>query len=142
VAEIQHRFIEAIRRTYPNSDVSVTVHPVALDDETVFDKVNLIAARAGHPIHHLTVQHLGDTLSVSFDLEVDGSLDFTAAHDIATSLEDAIRDELGDDVEVESHIEPLHADGLAGEEVPSGGRTHRGPAQGTGGGGRQAHRHP
>jgi cation diffusion facilitator family transporter len=124
VAEIQRRFIAAIRLSYPRADVSVTVHPVALDDETVFEKVNLIAGRSGHPIHHLTVQHVGDNLSVSFDLEVDGSLDFTSAHDIASSLEEAIRDELGEDVEVESHIEPLHTDGLAGEELPPPARQH------------------
>ena len=117
VAEIQRRFVEAVRSAYPNSDVSVTVHPVALDDETVFDKVNLIAARAGRPIHHLTVQHVGDRLSVSFDLELDGSMDFTTAHDAATALENAISEELGEEVEVESHIEPLHIDGLSGAEV-------------------------
>jgi cation diffusion facilitator family transporter len=117
VAEIQRRFVEAVRSAYPNSDVSVTVHPVALDDETVFDKVNLIAARAGRPIHHLTVQHVGDKLSVSFDLELDGNMDFTTAHDAATALENAISEELGEEVEVESHIEPLHIDGLSGAEV-------------------------
>jgi divalent metal cation (Fe/Co/Zn/Cd) transporter len=117
VAEIQRRFVEAVRGAYPNSDVSVTVHPVALDDETVFDKVNLIAARAGRPIHHLTVQHVGDKLSVSFDLELDRNMDFTTAHDVATALENAISDELGEEVEVESHIEPLHIDGLSGAEV-------------------------
>jgi divalent metal cation (Fe/Co/Zn/Cd) transporter len=119
VADIQRGFTEAIRRALPNSDVSLTVHPVALNDETVFDKVNLIAARAGHPIHHLTVQHVADRLSVSFDLELDRELDFTTAHDVATALETAINEELGEEVEVESHIEPLHIDGLSGEEVPA-----------------------
>jgi divalent metal cation (Fe/Co/Zn/Cd) transporter len=93
------------------------VHPVVLDDETVFDKVNLIAARAGRPIHHLTVQHVGDKLSVSFDLELDRNMDFTTAHDVATALENAISDELGEEVEVESHIEPLHVDNLSGAEA-------------------------
>ena len=32
-----------------------------------------------------------------------------AAHEIASQLEEAIRDELGPDVEVETHIEPLPA---------------------------------
>lgn len=122
VADIQRRFTEAIRRAYPRSDVSVTAHPVALDDETVFDKVMLIAARAGRPVHHLTVQHVGDKLSVSFDIEVDGRMAFTAAHEIATALEQAIADELGEEVEVESHIEPLQVDGVAGSEASRSGR--------------------
>lgn len=124
VAEIQSRFTEAIRCAYPKADFSITAHPVALDDETVFDKAMLVAARAGYAIHHLTVQHLGDKLSVSFDLELDRQMGFTEAHDIASRLEQAIRDELGDDVEVESHIEPLQVDGLAGAEMPPTSREH------------------
>ena len=42
------------------------------------------------------------------------------AHDTATDLEDAIRGELGSDVEVESHIEPQPERMLQGQEAPSG----------------------
>src|SRR5262249_55333311 len=52
---------------------------------------------------------LGGRLAVWGDLEVDGALALAAAHDIATGLEDAIRDELGPGVEVETHIEPLQS---------------------------------
>jgi cation diffusion facilitator family transporter len=118
VDAIKARFEEAVRRIYPNADVTVTAHPVALDDETVFDKVMLIAARRGLAVHHVTVQHLarpegeGETLSVSLDLEVDGAMTFATAHDVASGLEAAIRRELGEDVEVESHIEPMLISGL------------------------------
>ena len=40
-----------------------------------------------------------------------------AAHDIASRLEEAMRDELGPDVEVETHIEPLPADVLPGRDA-------------------------
>ena len=40
------------------------------------------------------------------------------AHEIASGLETAVRDELGPDVEVESHIEPLQMDGLSGTDAP------------------------
>ena len=55
---------------------------------------------------------------MSLDLEVDGKLALGAAHDIASGLETAVRDELGPDVEVETHIEPLQSDGLAGRDAP------------------------
>jgi cation diffusion facilitator family transporter len=118
VDAIKARFEDAVRSAYPNADVTVTAHPVALDDETVFDKVMLIAARRGLAVHHVTVQHLaradgeGETLSVSLDLEVDGAMTFGAAHDVASGLEAAVRRELGEDVEVESHIEPMLVTGL------------------------------
>ena len=50
---------------------------------------------------------LGGRLTVSIDLEVDGEMALTAAHDIAHELERNIRDEFGEDVEVDTHIEPL-----------------------------------
>ena len=50
---------------------------------------------------------LGGKLTVSIDLEVDGDMALTAAHDIAQELERNIRDEFGEDVEVDTHIEPL-----------------------------------
>lgn len=91
---------------HSNADVTVTINPIELDNETAFDKVMLIAAQRGLAIHHLTVQRLEKRLAVSFDLEVEGSTQLKAAHEIATALENAIRGSLGADVEVESHIEP------------------------------------
>lgn len=117
VTAIQNRLVAGIRSAYPEADVSVTSHPVQIDDETIFDKVMLISRRRGHPVHHITVQHLGERLSVSFDIEVDGGMTLGDAHAMADSLETAIGDELGTDVEVESHIEPLHITTLAGRDV-------------------------
>ncbi|PLX35832.1 MAG: cation diffusion facilitator family transporter [Hyphomicrobiales bacterium] len=114
VTGIKAQFVKAVEDAFPNADVTVTARPVALDDETVFDKVMLIANRRGLAIHHLTVQHVAGKLSVSLDLELDGRMRFTQAHDIATALEEAISEELGEDVEVESHIEPAHLSGVDG----------------------------
>jgi divalent metal cation (Fe/Co/Zn/Cd) transporter len=55
----------------------------------------------------VTVHDLGEKLTVSIDLEVDGDMPLNEAHDIAHGLEHAIRDEFGADVEVDTHIEPL-----------------------------------
>ncbi len=91
---------------FPNADITVAADPVALDDETVFQKVMLIASRRNLAIHHVTVQQIKGKLAVSFDLEVDGGMSLANAHEMATKLETAIRRELGGGVEVESHIEP------------------------------------
>lgn len=104
---------------YPDADVTVTANPVALDSETVFQRVMLIAGRRNLAIHHLNVQQIKGRLAVSFDLEVDGAMPLVTAHDQATALEAAIRSELGQDVEVESHIEPQPERLLAGVEAPA-----------------------
>lgn len=97
---------DLVHSKFPNADITVTANPVALDSETVFQRVMLIASRRNLAIHHLTVQQIDGKLAVSFDLEVEGAMPLSQAHDTASLLEDAIRRELGSDVEVESHIEP------------------------------------
>jgi divalent metal cation (Fe/Co/Zn/Cd) transporter len=68
-------------------------------------------------VHHVTVQTIGDTLSISVDLEVDGNLSLARAHEIADGLERAVRDELGPEAEVETHIEPLETRDIAGRDA-------------------------
>jgi len=67
----------------------------------------VIARNSGLAIHHVTVHDLGGRLTVSIDLEVDGEMALTAAHDIAQQLERNIFEEFGEDVELDTHIEPL-----------------------------------
>src|SRR5262249_21366539 len=56
--------------------------------------------------------------ALSLDLEVDGALSLRAAHDIASGLESAVREELGPQVEVETHIEPLQPHDELGHDAP------------------------
>ncbi len=109
----------AVTEALPGAQVSVSVFPRALDSETVMERVMVIARNRALAVHHVTVQVIGDNLSISLDLEVDGDLSFAAAHDIADGLEAAIRDEFGPAVEVETHIEPMQTTGLAGRDAPS-----------------------
>jgi cation diffusion facilitator family transporter len=122
VAAVKERLARAIGAELPEAEVTITTEPRALDDETVRERVNLIAQSRGLAIHHIAVQAIGERLSVSADLEVDGTLTLVAAHDIASGLEEAIRDEIGPHVEVETHIEPLPAVILAGRDAPDARR--------------------
>ncbi|HEX5508123.1 MAG TPA: cation transporter dimerization domain-containing protein, partial [Pseudolabrys sp.] len=80
--------------------------------------VMVIARNQALAVHHVTVHDIRDKLSVSLDLEVDGKLSLAAAHELADQLENAIAAELGADVEVETHIEPLQAQDELGREAP------------------------
>lgn len=118
IAAIKAAIVEAVGKAMPEVEVSTVVHPRALDDETVHERIMVIARNRGLAIHHLTVQTLeGDGMSVSFDLEVDGRMRLDAAHEIATGLEEAIKAELGPGSEVETHIEPITIDRLRGIAV-------------------------
>jgi len=117
VSAIKDRLAAAVRADMPTAEVTIATEPRALDDETVRERVMMIARNRGLAIHHVAVQTISGRLSVSADLEVEGTLPLAAAHDIASRLEEAMREELGPDVEVETHIEPLPADVLAGSDA-------------------------
>jgi cation diffusion facilitator family transporter len=117
VAAVKTRIIEAVRATHPAAEVTVGTEPRALDNETVLDRVMVIARNHALAVHHVTVHALENRLAVSLDLEVDGALTLGAAHEVASKLEQAIRDELGPTVEVDTHIEPLQPHDEPGREA-------------------------
>jgi cation diffusion facilitator family transporter len=107
VDEIKRKAQEAVASALGDADLTFTAIPVARDNESVRERIMVIARNSGLAIHHVTVHDLGGKLTVSIDLEVDGDMALTAAHDIAHELERNIREEFGEDVEVDTHIEPL-----------------------------------
>jgi divalent metal cation (Fe/Co/Zn/Cd) transporter len=113
-----------INNVFDDARVTVSATPRALDEETILERVLLIAAKRRVPVHHVTVQNLADRLSVSLDLEVDGHLTLGEAHSIASQLEFAIQEELGPTTEVETHIEPLVVSSLTGKDSDEVTRTH------------------
>lgn len=117
VATLKQATMRAIHAVIPNAQISVVTEPRALDDETVQERVMVIARNRALAVHHVTVQTIKDRLSVSLDLEVDGAMALGEAHDIADGLETAIREELGPEVEVETHLEPLQAGSLDGHDA-------------------------
>jgi len=122
VEEIKRKAQAAVSKALGDADLTFTAIPVALNDESVRERIMVIARNSGLAIHHVTVHDLGGRLTVSIDLEVDGEMALTAAHDVAQSLEHSIRGDFGADVEVDTHIEPLepelpHGTDAAAERV-------------------------
>jgi cation diffusion facilitator family transporter len=120
VAALKDRIVGAVRTDSPAAEVTVTTEPRALDDETVFERVMVIARNRALAVHHVTVHAIEGRLAVALDLEVDGALSLGTAHEIASGLEEAIREELGPGVEVETHIEPLQPGHEPGRDAAPG----------------------
>lgn len=119
VVVIKDRIAAAMAAVEPSAEITITANPIQLDDETVFERVMLIAARERIAVHHLTVHTRDGRLSLSLDMEVDSRLSHGAAHDIATRLEAAIRAEFGNETEVETHIEPLEIEAPPSQDAGS-----------------------
>lgn len=118
VNAVKQAIMADVSKAVPRAEVHVGTEAVALDNETVLDRVMVIARNRALAIHHVTVQEIRGKLSVSLDLELDGKLTIEAAHEIADRLESNIAAELGADVEVETHIEPLEPASTLGREAP------------------------
>src|SRR6202040_92380 len=114
IDEIKRRAQDAVAKALGDADLTFTAVPVARDNESVRERGMVIARNSGLAVHHVTVHDLGGKLTVSIDLEVDGDMALNEAHAIAHELERTIREEFGEDVEVDTHIEPLEP------EVPMG----------------------
>ena len=119
VEEIKRKAQSSVSAALGDADLTFTAVPVARDNETVRERVMVIARNSGLAIHHVTVHDLGAKLIVSLDLEVDGAMTLVAAHDIAHGLERNIREEFGEDVEVDTHIEPLEPELPQGSDAPA-----------------------
>ena len=107
IDDIKRRAQDAVTAALHDADLTFTAVPVARSNESVRERIMVIARNSGLAIHHVTVHDLGEKLTVSIDLEVDGDMPLNEAHDIAHRLEAAIREEFGADAEVDTHIEPL-----------------------------------
>ncbi|WP_027531135.1 cation diffusion facilitator family transporter [Bradyrhizobium sp. WSM3983] len=107
VEEIKRNAQAAVSKTFGDADLAFTAVPVVRDNETVRDRIMVIAHNSGLAIHHVTVHDLVAKLIVGIDLEVNADMQLEAAHDVANTLEQNIQEEFGADVEVDVHIEPL-----------------------------------
>src|SRR3954451_20159750 len=97
VDEIKRKAQEAVTSLLGDADLTFTAVPVARNNESVRERIMVIARNSGLAVHHVTVHDLGNRLIVSIDLEVDGEMALVAAHDIAHNLERNIREEFGED---------------------------------------------
>jgi cation diffusion facilitator family transporter len=117
-AAIEANVAAAIAAKHPEVAVTVAAQPIALDDETMLERILLIAAKRRVPVHHVTIQEIEGRTAISFDVELDGRMTHGNAHEIVSGLESEIGHELGPGVEVETHIEPLEPRPLRGQDAP------------------------
>lgn len=115
--EIGEKVEEKIKLKIGEADIKVHVIPIALDNETIIENIQILAHGYGVSVHDITVHLVGGKKYINFDLEVKSDLTILEAHKIASTLEESIKRGLGDDVEINTHIEPLRSDMLEGTKI-------------------------
>lgn len=117
VKAIRRSVTERIRKDVPESDVVVYAEPLALDDESVAETVRAVAALRGLAVHDIDLHQTSGRAYLSFDVEMDEDMPIRAAHDIATELENALVQDLGDEVTVDTHIDPRRSAVSSGRQL-------------------------
>lgn len=108
---------EKIKIKIGDGDITVNTTPVTLNNETMIENIQILAHLHNVSVHDITIHLIENKKYINFDLEVEASLSLFEAHEIATKLEESIKKEFGDDIEINTHIEPLRSNILEGKKV-------------------------
>jgi cation diffusion facilitator family transporter len=95
-----------VQGLFPAADVVVHAVPRAPAASDLFEKIRAIAHRASYEIHDLTAYEVKGRVNVNLDLELDPGLRLDEAHELASRLEEEIKNEVEQIGEVNIHIEP------------------------------------
>jgi cation diffusion facilitator family transporter len=96
-----------VRDLFPMADVMVHAAPRQPQANELVEKIRAVAHRRNFQVHDVTAFNVGGRVSVNLDLEVEPDLSLEKAHDEATCLEQAIKEETPEVDEVNVHLEPL-----------------------------------
>lgn len=117
VKDIENDICKKIDEDIPYAEIIIQSKPVQMDNESIIETVQIIAAKNSIPVHDIIVDKLDDKKFVSYDMEVPDNLTIKECHEIATELENEIKEELGKDIELNSHIEPMKSDSILSSNV-------------------------
>jgi cation diffusion facilitator family transporter len=115
---IADALVKNIRASLPHTDITIHTKPLPLDNETLLERVQIAAAKHNLMVHDIVVHTLKDRKFINFDLEVNEGLKLKKAHELASHLEKEIRAEVGNNVEINTHIEPLRTEAISGQDLP------------------------
>jgi cation diffusion facilitator family transporter len=108
---VADRVERAIAQAMPDSDVVVHVEPL-LGAGTVRERVTgaALTVLGVHEVHNVRVALVGGRRELSLHLKLPGALELERAHDVASRVEERVREAVPEIDEILTHIEPLAAE--------------------------------
>jgi len=106
-----------IRQELPEADIIIHAKPVQESSETMIDALQILAARYNLYIHDIAIERLEDRNYLSYHIEVPGNLNVLEAHELASKIEIAFREEIDPTAEINAHLEPLVVESLASQAI-------------------------
>lgn len=105
-----------IKENFPDSDITIHTKPLPMDNETIAERIQLVAATKGLAAHNILVHDESGRKLINFDLEVEEKLNLHEAHIVTSQLEAEIKSEFGD-IDIITHIEPAKSDIIIGKTI-------------------------
>jgi cation diffusion facilitator family transporter len=104
--EVMDAVERAVHTAYPDADVTVHAEPVETGDETIADKVRMVALAKGmRAPHNLEVHRVDGRYFIDFDLEHPSGRSFVDAHAAAVEVEREVRRRIDHVEKVTIHLE-------------------------------------
>jgi len=107
-----------VRELLPVADITINTKPIALDCETIAERVHLIGVNHNLHIHNISSNVAADKNYISFDVEVEHTLTIKKAHEVVSTLEQEIRREFDGNLDISVHIDPLRSEERKSQAVP------------------------
>ncbi|MGD0283547.1 MAG: cation-efflux pump, partial [Dissulfurispiraceae bacterium] len=101
---------EKVRELLPVADITINTKPIALDCETIAERIHVIGVNHNLHVHNISSNVAEDKKYISFDVEVEHNLTIKEAHEVVSSLEKEIRRELDGNLDISIHIDPLRSE--------------------------------
>ncbi len=115
--EITKNIEQEVEKKIPGTDAVIHAKSVQLDSETIIESIQALAAKNNVSVHDVIVDNLDNKQYISYDLELFDHLTIKQAHGIATLFEKDIKNEFGDGVQLNSHIEPKKTEAILSSNV-------------------------
>ncbi|WP_431222467.1 cation-efflux pump [Serratia sp. L9] len=119
ITALKQNIAARLVQQFGNAEVRVIAIPQARSDEDIATRIRILAANHGAVVQNLSLQQLSDHMAIGMDLLVPANASVEQAHDIASTVEDALRQALGDNSEIETHLEPQTPDWLTSQDIPT-----------------------
>ncbi len=101
---------QKVRDEFPVGDITINSRPIALNSETIAERVHVVGLNHNLHAHNISTSLSGQKKQITFDVEIDQRLTIKQAHETVTALEDELHREFDEELDICIHLDPLRFD--------------------------------
>jgi len=113
---------QTVRDEFPVADFTINTRPIALNSETIAERVHVIGLNHNLHAHNISTNFDEEKKHITFDVEIDQQLTIKEAHDTVTALEEELQREFDGDLDICIHLDPLRYEEKSTASLPAGER--------------------